>query len=190
VRVRGAPVVGAVGCVAALCTAAVVFASDGDDATVHHNAAYVADLESHPMLAPPSRDTGRSDDLRWPLHGKITGRFGELRAGHVHEGIDIPMPEGTPIRAAGDGKVVLREVQQGYGNYTCIAHRTITTCYGHQSKFRTKLGAHVHRGEVIGEVGSTGDTSATHLHFEVRRGTKPWGKPMNPKRFLPHLHRR
>jgi murein DD-endopeptidase MepM/ murein hydrolase activator NlpD len=185
VRVRGAPLVGAVGCAAALCTAAVVFASNGDDATVHNDAAYVTNLAVHDPPPPPPSNDGPSDDLYWPLHGKITGRFGELRAGHVHEGIDIPMPEGTPIRAAANGKVVMRENEQGYGNYTCIAHATITTCYGHQSKFRTRLGEHVQRGQVIGEVGSTGDTSATHLHFEVRRGTKPWGKPMNPKRFLP-----
>jgi murein DD-endopeptidase MepM/ murein hydrolase activator NlpD len=127
-----------------------------------------------------------SDALHWPLHGAITGRFGELRGGHAHEGIDIPMPEGTAIRAAGDGTVVMREVQQGYGKYTCVAHRTITTCYAHQSRFRTRLGAKVSRGELIGRVGSTGDTTATHLHFEVRRGTKPWGQPMNPTRFLPH----
>jgi murein DD-endopeptidase MepM/ murein hydrolase activator NlpD len=179
-------VLGAAGCVAVLCGAAGVWASE--DAPVHERAAYVTDLTSHDWPRQGSRvphDSAPSDDLRWPLHGEITGRFGELRAGHVHEGIDIPMPEGTPIRAAGDGKVVMREEQQGYGNYTCIAHRTITTCYGHQSKFRTRLGDRVRRGEVIGEVGSTGDTTATHLHFEVRRGTKPWGEPMNPKRFLP-----
>jgi murein DD-endopeptidase MepM/ murein hydrolase activator NlpD len=94
------------------------------------------------------------------------------------------MPKGTPIRAAAPGRVVLREVQQGYGRYTCIAHRKITTCYGHQSRFHTKLGARVRRGQVIGYVGNSGDTAAYHLHFEVRRGTRPWGKPMNPLRLL------
>jgi murein DD-endopeptidase MepM/ murein hydrolase activator NlpD len=148
----------------------------------------VADLAARdwPHQSPRHHSARPSDALRRPLHGAITGRFGELRAGHAHEGIDIPMPEGTLIRAAGAGTVVMREVQQGYGKYTCIAHRTITTCYAHQSRFRTRLGDKVKRGEVIGEVGSTGDTTATHLHFEVRRGTKPWGRPMNPTRFLRH----
>jgi murein DD-endopeptidase MepM/ murein hydrolase activator NlpD len=126
-----------------------------------------------------------SDRLSWPLHGSVTGRFGEPRAGHMHEGLDIPMPHGAPIRAAAAGTVVMREWQDGYGRYTCIAHRTLTTCYAHQSRFRTRLGARVRRGQVIGYVGSTGATAVNHLHFEVRRGTKPWGKPLNPARRLP-----
>jgi murein DD-endopeptidase MepM/ murein hydrolase activator NlpD len=129
-----------------------------------------------------------SDKLTWPLHGTVTGAFGELRAGHPHEGVDIPMPSGTPIRAAAPGRVILRELQQGYGKYTCIAHRTITTCYGHQSRFGTKVGARIRRGQVIGYVGDTGDATAYHLHFEVRRGTQPWGTPVNPAKFLPHRH--
>ena len=127
-----------------------------------------------------------SDNLTWPLHGKVTGRFGESRGGRPHEGIDIPMPSGTPIRAAASGRVVMREWQDGYGKYTCVAHRTLTTCYGHQSRFATKLRAEVRRGEVIGYVGNSGNSGAIHLHFEVRRGTRPWGKSMNPARFLPH----
>jgi murein DD-endopeptidase MepM/ murein hydrolase activator NlpD len=126
-----------------------------------------------------------SDRLRWPVKGAVTGTFGELRAGHPHEGIDIPMPAGTPIKAAASGRVIMRELQQGYGKYTCIAHETITTCYGHQSRFGTAVGARVRRGEVIGYVGNTGDTTAYHLHFEVRRGTKPWGTPVDPAKFLP-----
>ena len=126
-----------------------------------------------------------SDDLIWPLHGAVTGRFGEARGGHIHAGIDIPMATGTPIRAAGSGTVVMREMQGGYGRYTCIAHRRITTCYAHQSRFRTKRGAKVTRGDVIGYVGNTGNSGTTHLHFEVRRGTKAWGKPANPAKLLP-----
>jgi murein DD-endopeptidase MepM/ murein hydrolase activator NlpD len=183
VGIRKAPLVGVLGCFGALCTAAVVSASDDAGGPQRP----VADLTPPDWPQPPPRRHSwrPSDRLHWPLHGAITGGFGELRAGHFHEGIDIPKPEGTLIRAAGDGIVVMREVQAGYGRYTCIAHRRITTCYAHQSRFRTRLGAKVKRGEVIGEVGSSGNTTATHLHFEVRRGTKPWGVPMNPTRFLP-----
>jgi murein DD-endopeptidase MepM/ murein hydrolase activator NlpD len=115
----------------------------------------------------------------------VTGTFGEIRAGHAHEGLDIPMPAGTAIRAAGSGRVILRELQNGYGNYSCIAHRRITTCYGHQARFATTLGARVRRGQVIGYVGATGDATAYHLHFEVRRGTRPWGAPVDPAKYLP-----
>lgn len=126
-----------------------------------------------------------SDELTWPLEGAVTGEFGEWRGGHEHAGIDIPMPEGTPIEAAADGKVVMQEVQDGYGNYTCIAHVKISTCYAHQSRFRTELGERVRRGQVIGEVGATGSSTTSHLHFEVRRGTQPWGMPVEPMKFLP-----
>jgi murein DD-endopeptidase MepM/ murein hydrolase activator NlpD len=131
-----------------------------------------------------------SDNLAWPVKGTVTGTFGELRAGHPHEGVDIPMPAGAPIRAAAGGRVILRELQDGYGKYTCIAHRRITTCYGHQSRFGTTVGARVRRGQIIGFVGNTGDTSAYHLHFEVRRGTQPWGTPIDPAKFLPRRNAR
>jgi peptidoglycan DL-endopeptidase CwlO len=123
--------------------------------------------------------------LTWPLTGEITGRFGEPRAGHYHEGIDIPKPVGTPFAAAADGKVVMREWQEGYGRYTCLAHAAILTCYAHQSRFHTKLGDTVHQGDVIGYTGDTGTSEAPHLHFEVRLGRKPWGKPVNPLKYLP-----
>jgi murein DD-endopeptidase MepM/ murein hydrolase activator NlpD len=184
-RGRYAVGVAALALTATLCTGAVA-AVGGDDGRLRaepfpHAGAAAKRNAAHERHRAPRR----SDKLRWPLHGAITGRFGEPRPGHYHQGIDIPMPAGTPIRAAGSGIVVLREWQEGYGRYTCIAHRRITTCYGHQSRFGTTLGARVRRGQVIGYVGSTGDTSVNHLHFEVRRGTRPWGTPMNPVKRLP-----
>jgi murein DD-endopeptidase MepM/ murein hydrolase activator NlpD len=135
---------------------------------------------------PPAPDASEpSDELRWPLRGGITGQYGEDRGGRQHDGVDIPMPVGTPIKAAGAGRVIMLEDESGYGNYTCIAHVRITTCYAHQSRFRTKLGARVERGELIGYVGDTGSSSTPHLHFEVRRGTQPWGTPVDPLEYLP-----
>ena len=139
-------------------------------------------------VKPAVPPTQPSDDLSWPLRGKVTGQFGEPRGGRAHEGLDIPMPTGTPIKAAGSGKVTMRESESGYGRYTCIAHKTISTCYGHQSRFHTKLGARVKAGQLIGYVGDSGSSTTSHLHFEVRRGTKPWGKAMNPRRFLAGRH--
>jgi murein DD-endopeptidase MepM/ murein hydrolase activator NlpD len=145
----------------------------------------VAVTVPHYPIAHSVRTLLRGDWLRWPLRGAVTGRFGEQRAGHRHEGIDIPKPVGTPIRAAGTGRVVMREWRDGYGNYTCIRHVKVLTCYAHQSRFRTKPGALVRQGEVIGYTGDTGTSEAPHLHFEVRLGRRPWGKPVNPIRFLP-----
>jgi len=125
------------------------------------------------------------DWLMWPLDGDVTGVFGEPRSGHMHEGIDIPTPVGTPVKAAAAGTVVMREWQDGYGNYTCLRHDTFLTCYAHQSRFHVKLDARVEQGDVIGYSGDTGTSEAPHLHFEVRRGRRPWGKPMDPLRFLP-----
>jgi murein DD-endopeptidase MepM/ murein hydrolase activator NlpD len=127
----------------------------------------------------------RGDWLRWPIGGDVTGRFGEPRPGHFHEGIDLPNPVGTPIRAAATGRVVMREWQDGYGKYTCVRHLAVLTCYAHQSRFHTKVGEMVRQGEVIGYSGDSGTSEAPHLHFEVRLGRKPWGKPVDPMRYLP-----
>ena len=135
--------------------------------------------------APPPPPPGASDQLIWPVRGPVTGKFGEDRGSHYHAGIDISADGGTPIKAAAAGTVVLLGWESGYGNYTCIAHATVTTCYAHQLRFGTTDGAAVKQGEVIGYVGNTGNSRGNHLHFEVRRGTKPWGTPLDPMRYLP-----
>lgn len=145
----------------------------------------VARAQPAVVSAAPAREDSSDRELIWPVRGGVTGRFGEQRGGHEHAGIDVPLPVGTPIRAAAGGKVVMREEQSGYGNYTCIAHARFTTCYAHQSRFRVKDGAAVDRGEVIGYVGDTGTSSTPHLHFEVRGGRKPWGAPRDPAKYLP-----
>lgn len=122
-----------------------------------------------------------SGRLIWPVNGPITGAFGEQRPGHIHAGIDIAAPNGTPIRAADSGKVVLMAFTGGYGNYTCIQHTaTMSTCYAHQSRFGTSSGASVTQGQVIGYVGNTGHSFGNHLHFEVRIN----GSPVSPLGYL------
>lgn len=107
----------------------------------------------------------------WPLEGTLTSGFG-YRWGRMHEGIDISVPEGTPIRAAASGTVILMQSEYesgGYGNYTCIDHGGgLSTCYAHQSSFATSVGAQVSQGDVIGLSGNTGHSTGPHLHFEVR----------------------
>ena len=87
----------------------------------------------------------------------------------MHEGIDIAVPAGTPIRAAQGGRVILAAPTGGYGNYTCIDHGGgLSSCYAHQSSYATSVGASVGQGDVIGYVGCTGSCFGDHLHFEIR----------------------
>jgi murein DD-endopeptidase MepM/ murein hydrolase activator NlpD len=123
--------------------------------------------------------------LKWPVHGVITGVFGEWRGDHVHTGLDIAAPSGTPIKAAASGTVILLGWQGGYGNFTCIRHATLVTCYAHQSSYATAYGAFVRQGQTIGRVGCTGNCSGPHVHFEVRKGPDAWSTPMDPVGFLP-----
>ncbi len=122
-----------------------------------------------------------SGQLIWPVNGPIVGAFGEQRPGHVHAGIDIAVPVGTPIRAADGGRVALMGVVGGYGNYTCVQHTgSMSTCYAHQARFATSRGASVRQGQTIGYVGMTGNSQGPHLHFEVRIN----GTPVNPLGYL------
>ncbi|HEV2753969.1 MAG TPA: peptidoglycan DD-metalloendopeptidase family protein [Solirubrobacteraceae bacterium] len=121
-----------------------------------------------------------SGDLIWPVNGAFTSPFGQ-RWGRLHAGIDIAAPTGTPIRAADSGKVVLMAPTGGYGNYTCVAHGgSLSTCYAHQSSFATSVGANVRKGQVIGRVGNTGNSTGAHLHFETRVN----GTPRDPMGYL------
>jgi murein DD-endopeptidase MepM/ murein hydrolase activator NlpD len=131
-----------------------------------------------PGAGPIRRGSGR---FIWPVNGPITGVFGEARPGHMHAGVDISAPTGTPIRAADSGRVVLLGTQGGYGLYTCIQHTgSLSSCYAHQSRFGTSSGASVRQGQVIGYVGSTGNSTGAHLHFEARVN----GSPVNPMGYL------
>jgi murein DD-endopeptidase MepM/ murein hydrolase activator NlpD len=119
----------------------------------------------------------------WPVNGTFTSPFG-MRWGRLHAGIDIAAPEGTPIRAADSGTVILMQgtgASGGYGNYTCVGHGGgLSTCYAHQVRFGTSMRANVAKGQVIGYVGNTGHSFGAHLHFEVRIN----GNPVNPMGYL------
>jgi murein DD-endopeptidase MepM/ murein hydrolase activator NlpD len=118
----------------------------------------------------------------WPVNGPISSPFGPrtdpINGGtKVHPGIDIAVSQGTPIKAAGDGVVVMAGWNGGYGNFTLIDHGGgLATGYGHQSRIGVSIGQHVSTGEVIGYVGSTGASTGPHLHWEVRVN----GNPVDP----------
>jgi len=143
-------------------------------------AATLQSSASAPLPAGPIRYG--SGQLIWPVDGPVVSGFG-MRWGRMHEGIDIAVPAGTPIRAAASGSVVLVQSEAesgGYGNFTCLDHGGgLQTCYAHQSSFAVTSGS-VSQGDVIGYVGCTGHCYGDHLHFEVRIN----GAPTDPLGYL------
>ena len=112
--------------------------------------------------------------MMWPVDGKISSPFGKWRGNHKHQGIDIPMPAGTPIRAARNG-VVSRTGNnstmgfRGYGNFVLLDHGGgVQSFYAHCLSVAVQQGQRIMQGQIIGYVGSTGRSTANHLHFEVR----------------------
>jgi murein DD-endopeptidase MepM/ murein hydrolase activator NlpD len=121
-----------------------------------------------------------SSGFIWPVSGPVTSPFG-MRWGRMHEGIDISVPEGTPVHAAASGRVIIAAYTGGYGNYTCIDHGGgLSTCYAHQSSFAVSSGQSVQQGQVIGYSGNTGSSTGPHLHFEVRVN----GSAVDPMGYL------
>lgn len=131
-------------------------------------------------------DCGGLDDplppssMTWPSAGIVTSEFGE-RWGRMHEGIDVAAGEGTPLWAAEDGVVFFAGWLGGYGNATIIDHGGgVMSLYGHQASIYVIDGQNVVRGESIGAMGSTGNSTGPHVHFE----TIVNGSPVNPRQFL------
>lgn len=128
----------------------------------------VSVLPAGPMSSPSAAG------LIWPASGTLSSGFGPRSSpGGIgstnHEGIDIALPEGTPLRAAASGTVIMASYNGGYGNYTCIDHGSgLSTCYAHQSSFAVSVGQSVSQGQIIGYSGNTGSSTGPHLHFEVR----------------------
>ncbi len=118
----------------------------------------------------------------WPVRGPITAPFCEKRAWEAcHPGMDIAVPTGTPIHAADSGVVKIAGWVGGYGNYVCIQHTaSLSSCYGHQSAIKVRVGQAVRQGQVIGLSGSTGFSTGPHLHFEARVN----GSVVNPLNYL------
>jgi murein DD-endopeptidase MepM/ murein hydrolase activator NlpD len=151
-------------------------------------------IAEDPVLAA----TGR---LLWPIpHATITQGFGPTPyvfeasyAGfpHFHTGIDLAVPLGTPVFAAADGVVVLARPMAdgggqlvGYGNYVIIQHDAgLKTLYGHLLAIGVKEGDVIKRGQLVGLVGSTGNSTGPHTHFEVRIENSP----VDPMQMLPDL---
>ena len=158
---------------------------DGDVASIQAElAATLAGTGSAPLPAGPIRG-GNGSGLIWPVDGPVVSGFGPRFGGsEFHEGIDIAVPSGTPIRAAAAGTVIFTEPEAssgGYGNFTCIDHGGgLSTCYAHQESFAVSAGQQVSQGQVIGYSDCTGHCFGPHVHFEVRIN----GAPTDPMGYL------
>jgi len=116
----------------------------------------------------------------WPARGRVTSAFGWRRWRH-HDGIDIAAPYGTPVTAARDGVVIFAGWYYAYGKAVIVDHGDgLQTLYGHNSRLRVRVGQRVRKGDVIANVGSTGNSTGPHLHFEVRIN----GRAVNPMKYL------
>lgn len=129
-------------------------------------------------VLPPGMSSGGG--LGWPVSGPVVSPFGP-RWGRLHAGIDIAVPAGVPIYAAGSGVVTHAGWMSGYGNMVIIQHAgALSTGYAHQSRIGVSRGQFVSKGMLIGYVGCTGHCFGDHVHFETRLN----GVPQNPMNFL------
>jgi murein DD-endopeptidase MepM/ murein hydrolase activator NlpD len=151
--------------------------------------AATASIALVPGAIPPPGGGGRAQALResnlifiWPLHGEVSSRFGR-RNGKGHDGIDIRAPRGTPVYAAEAGRVIHAGGGLGdYGKVVILKHvGRYSTVYAHHDSLRVSKGDFVERGDLIGTVGTSGNASGPHLHFEVRRDRTP----DDPLSYLP-----
>ena len=133
-------------------------------------------------LAPRSSSTG----FIWPVDGDVISPFGNRRRRHRHAGVDLKAPRGTPIVAARDGWVVFSGVVRGHGRVVVLEHEDgYHTVYAHNSKNLVspeKDGDRlIKAGERIAILGSSGNATCAHVHFEIRSD----GQPVDPMGFLP-----
>jgi len=128
-----------------------------------------------------SRDSGGNGILGWPTRGKINSPYGKKRGRKIHSGTDIDGEIGDPIFASGDGVVLEAGWKGRYGKCILLDHgRGLTTLYGHLSQINVVVGQQVSRGDIIGLLGTTGNSTGPHLHFEVRLN----GEFQNPMKYL------
>jgi murein DD-endopeptidase MepM/ murein hydrolase activator NlpD len=129
-----------------------------------------------------SEATGALPTFRWPARGKVVAAYGASTNGKANDGINLAVPEGTPIKAAEDGQVTYAGNElKGYGNLILVKHPNgYVTAYAHASELLVKRGDTIKRGQVIAKSGQTGDVGSPQLHFEIRKGSAP----VDPLQFL------
>ena len=140
------------------------------------------EMETLPALE-VARLHKKADEWIWPLAGmKVTSPFGP-RVGHVHEGVDLHAPVGTPVYAVSNGLVAYAGGRiSGYGKMVVLKHGDgISTVYAHNSRLMVKTGQRVRIGQLVSYSGNTGHSTGPHLHFEIRKGVLA----VDPESYLP-----
>ncbi|MCP3985118.1 MAG: peptidoglycan DD-metalloendopeptidase family protein [bacterium] len=131
----------------------------------------------HPLRPPlPSKPAAEADALThgglrfaWPVRGRLTSGYGP-RGRRLHQGLDIAASRGVLVRAAEAGRVVFSGRMGDYGNMVVVRHTpAYASVYAHHRRNRVGRGGFVDKGDVVGEIGTTGNASGPHLHFEIRR---------------------
>src|SRR6266576_3231569 len=126
--------------------------------------------------------TGALPTFRWPVRGKVITSYGAKTNGKSNDGINLAVPEGTPVKAAEDGVVAYSGNElKGYGNLVLVRHSNgYVTAYAHASELMVKRGETIKRGQVIAKSGQSGEVGSPQLHFEIRKGSAP----VDPLQFL------
>jgi murein DD-endopeptidase MepM/ murein hydrolase activator NlpD len=120
--------------------------------------------------------------FRWPARGRVIAGFGPKTNGQQNDGINLAVPEGTPVKAAEDGVVAYAGNElKGYGNLVLVRHANgYVTAYAHASEIMVKRGDQIKRGQLVAKSGQTGNVTSPQLHFEIRKGATP----VDPMQFL------
>ena len=129
--------------------------------------------------APDSTGIGK---MRWPVRGRVVGTYGNSNGASYNDGIDIAVPEGTPVKAAENGVVIFAgEGLKDFGKTVLVRHADgKVTVYGHTSEIKVSRGDTVKRGQEIAKSGMSGNTDSPKLHFEVRENSSP----VDPQQYL------
>jgi len=142
--------------------------------------AATAPAEAEPVKA--AEATGALPSFRWPARGRVITAYGAKTNGKSNDGINLAVPEGTPVKAAEDGVVAYAGNElKGYGNLVLIRHSNgYVSAYAHASEVMVKRGETIKRGQVIAKSGQSGEVTSPQLHFEIRKGSSP----VDPLKFL------
>ena len=132
--------------------------------------------------AKPGETTSALPSFRWPVRGKVITGYGAKTNGKANDGINVAVPEGTPVKAADDGVVAYSGNElKGYGNLILVRHSNgYVTAYAHASELLVRRGDTIKRGQVIAKSGQSGEVGSPQLHFEIRKGSSP----VDPLQFL------